>query len=124
MLTTDQRILSGNLVKLICDSCGVVSNADVYDDDQLRSFYGQDYRLNTHNHEEHVSFRARAHLLAQRSFTSGFHRSPLFVRNQFLKLDVVKEMFYSVLRKTSPLAFMLPGWTEALTPRLQRRQKA
>jgi 2-polyprenyl-3-methyl-5-hydroxy-6-metoxy-1,4-benzoquinol methylase len=58
ILTSDQRIESGYLSKVICGPCGVVANQRPLTDHELRVLYGEAYKLNTCGHEEHLFFTA------------------------------------------------------------------
>lgn len=56
IMTGDQRIGEGQLEKIICDTCGVVSNKTPFTPQELNLLYGEEYELNTLNREEHLFF--------------------------------------------------------------------
>ncbi|MFH1004439.1 MAG: class I SAM-dependent methyltransferase [Bacteroidota bacterium] len=56
IMTGDQRIGNGNLEKIICAQCGVVSNKKTFTDDEIELLYGKEYELNTFEREEHLFF--------------------------------------------------------------------
>lgn len=56
IMTGDQRIGDGKLEKVICNTCGVISNKKPFTHEELNVLYGKEYELNTLNREEHMFF--------------------------------------------------------------------
>lgn len=55
-MTGDQRIVEGNLRKVICPDSGVVANEVAFTRDDLELLYGNEYELNTLGKEEHYFY--------------------------------------------------------------------
>ena len=56
-MTSDSRILSRPLNKIICQECGLVREGSTFDASDLSEHYGSSYQLNTNESgEEHVFY--------------------------------------------------------------------
>lgn len=56
IMAADQRIIPGNLEKVMCKTCGVATNAHPFSSEELEKLYGEEYTLNTLGNEEHQFF--------------------------------------------------------------------
>ncbi len=58
VMTSDQRILPGELHKVICGRCGLAANSALLTDEEAERIYGDAYELNTRDGEEHLFYTA------------------------------------------------------------------
>lgn len=56
VMTSDQRIIEGQLRKIIFPDTGVVANEKSFESNEIEKIYGNDYELNTSGNEEHIFF--------------------------------------------------------------------
>ena len=56
VMTSDQRIVSGNLNKIIFKNSGVVANRNPFSEEALTQIYQNDYILNSSGEEEHIFY--------------------------------------------------------------------
>jgi SAM-dependent methyltransferase len=59
IMTGDQRIVEGNLRKVICPDSGVVANEIAFTPEELELLYGNVYELNTLGREEHFFYTSQ-----------------------------------------------------------------
>lgn len=56
IMTSDQRIIKGQLEKIIFNESGIVANKKSFNTEELNNLYGNEYELNTSGGEEHIFF--------------------------------------------------------------------
>lgn len=56
IMTSDHRIILGNLDKIIFLDSGIVANRNAFNSAEINAFYGDDYQLNTSGTDEHVFY--------------------------------------------------------------------
>lgn len=56
VMTSDQRIINGNLNKIIFRESGIVANEDNFSSEEINSIYADDYTLNTSGYDEHIFY--------------------------------------------------------------------
>ena len=56
VMTSDQRIIAGNLDKIIFTKSGIVANKKQFTKSEIESLYKEDYELNTSGQDEHVFY--------------------------------------------------------------------
>ena len=55
-MTSDQRIIKGQLKKIIFRESGIVANENLLNSDELSNIYGHEYELNISGDEEHIFY--------------------------------------------------------------------
>jgi SAM-dependent methyltransferase len=68
LITGDQRIIEGNISKVMCDSCYAVKNKEDLTNKELELFYGDEYELNTLGREEHYFFTDDGYIARSKAF--------------------------------------------------------
>lgn len=83
VMTSDQRIIKGQLEKIIFKESGIVANRNRFTESDIQTLYKDDYELNTSGHEEHVFFTKAGPISRSQVY---FNWIEPFIENDFAKI--------------------------------------